>query len=315
MPKIENPDESSTSTSSTNARTNAARGSSSNGTYTDSRINAWVTMMVLSMVALIVIEADMDHKHPDFQEQWSLSMSAISMGLGFFAVMGHAVGPLRNKFASSMIELVMALICVVAWSSVLPMLTDPDDGLAVNHNFQMADANLYFASWGSFIVALVLLVGVGKERGASVGKHDVFAQRWLWLIVSSLVVMGATSRMFGQVCAEDEKEDDQRGNDKLRFLRKVDSCTELKVGIALSVVSAVIGLLMVILMRFTPARIPIQKLGAFLCLCMMAIWGVMVSYMTFDGGPATSVGNLYFGVWISGILSLDLGVCYAMSFL
>ena len=182
------------------------------------------------------------------------------------------------------------------------IVTAPEDGLAVDQNFRVDNANLYFGSWGSFIVAVFLLASIGNERGVS-GARDAFAKRWLWLIVSSLVVMAACSRMFDGICA---------GN---RFTKDGEFCNELKVGVSLSVVSAVVAGIMTALLWLTPERIPIGMVGAFLCLIMLTIWGVMVAHLTFDYGPGSSVGNIFFGTWISAILTLDLFVCYAATWL
>jgi hypothetical protein len=181
------------------------------------------------------------------------------------------------------------------------MITTPDDGLAVNHNFQIDNANLYFASIGAFIVALFLFGSVSNERG--VGGRDSIARRWLWLVVSSLVVMSASSRMYDTVCNNNQ------------FQVGGEFCNELKLGIAMSVVSAVIAGVMTLILWVSPAFLPLDMMGAFLALVVLVIWGVLVSYLTFDDGPASFVGNLFFGVWFSAILSLDLGVCYAMIFL
>lgn len=194
-----------------------------------------------------------------------------------------------------------AIIAVGAWSVAIPMITAPEDGLAVDRNFRVDNANLYFGSWGSFIFAMFLLASVGNERGVS-GARDAFARRWLWLIVSSLVVMAACSRMFDGLCAN-------------RYMTGGEYCNELKVGVSLSVVSAVVAGIMTALLWLTPERVPIGVVGAFLCLCMLTMWGVMVAYLTFDYGPGASVGNIFFGTWISAILTLDLFVCYATTWL
>lgn len=194
------------------------------------------------------------------------------------------------------------MVAVGVWIFALPMITTPDDGLAVDQNFRVDNANLYFASWGSFIFAMFLLASVGNERGVSAAR-DSFARRWLWLIVSSLVVMAACSRMFEGIC---------KGN---RFIEGGEYCNELKVGVSLSVVSAVIAGIMTLLLWLAPERVPIDILGAFLCLGMLVLWGTMVHFMTFDYGPGATVGNIFFGTWLSGILTLDLFVCYVSTWL
>lgn len=288
-----------TTTTSTREEPATRSGSGSGGNGAHPRFNIWVALVVLSLVSLLAI-IDVTNEQPtrDFQERWSLAMAAISMSIAFLACIGHAVFTLREKFVSSLIELVFAMIVVCVWIFALPMITTPDEGLSVDRNFRVDNANLYFASWGSFIFAMILLASVGNERGVSAAR-DSFARRWLWLVVSSLVVMAASSRYFGGVCQNNI------------YMRNGEFCNELKVGVTLSVVSAFVAGVMTLLLWFTPERIPIEMVGGYLCMCMLVLWGAMVAFLTFDYGPGATVGNIFFGVWISAIVTLDLFVCYA----
>lgn len=188
---------------------------------------------------------------------------------------------------------------VGCWIFALPMVSTTDEGLAVDQNFRIDNANLYFACWGSFIVAMYLVASVGNERGTMMASRDVFARRWLWLIISSLVVMAASSRYYDGVCANH------------RTMTGSEFCSELKSGVALSVVSAIIAGIMTILLWLTPERLPVDMIGIFFCLCTLIIWGLLVAWLTFDYGPGATVGNIFFGTWISAILALDLFVSYA----
>ena len=183
------------------------------------------------------------------------------------------------------------------------MITTPDDGLAVNHNFIIDSANLYFASWGAFIFALILLASVSNERGIQASR-DGFARRWFFLCMSSIIVMAASSRMFEAVCAHRNSQ----------FQVESEFCKELKLGISLGVVSAVIAMFMLLLMYTGPDAAPLGAVGAFFALCCMAMHFCLVAFLTFDNGPGSTVGNLFFSVWASAILALDLGICYLMGF-
>lgn len=179
------------------------------------------------------------------------------------------------------------------------MITAPEDGLAVR-NFQIVDANLYFSSWAAFMFGLFILASVGNERGVNAAR-DTYAKRYIWLIVSSLVVVTAASRMFDQRCDTAQKEEHEY-------------CKELKLGIGLGVTSAVICCIMALFVFFSPAIIPLDTVGLFMAMALIAIWATLVAYLTFENGPAKVVGNLFFGVWVSAILSIDLAVCYLLSF-
>ena len=197
---------------------------------------------------------------------------------------------------------------VGAWVFGIPMITSPndgdngsaEDGLAVM-NFRIIDANLYFASWGAFIFALWILASVmsqrfvGSERAAS-------SNSWVMLIVASIIVMASASRMFDQRCDRE-------------IYKDTEYCKELKMGISLSVVSAVVAGIMSLLLYLSPDVIPIEIVGLVLAIGCVVIWGVLLAKLTFGKGPGSVVGNLYFSTWASAILAFDLVVRYVTSFI
>lgn len=286
----------------TTTTTTTTTTSKNHGSPPHYRFNAWVGLLFLSFMALISIVSVTDNRQRNFEEGWSLAMTAISLSCGFLAVLGHSVFALRDRFVSSLIEFVFSIICVGCWIFALPMITTPDDGLAVNHNFQIDNANLYFSSWGAFMFAMLLLASLGNERGFGANQGGV-ARRWLWLTVSSMVVMAASSRMFGAVCANNQ------------FRSDGEFCRELKMGISLGVISALFAGFMTFVLWFSPELPMLGWVGAIFSIFMLVIWGVLVAYLTFDEGPGSAVGNLFFGVWVSAIIALDLGVCYFMGYL
>ena len=76
------------------------------------RFHVWVTLMVLSLVSLLAVIDITDEKQTrDFQERWSLAVAAISMSVAFLACAGHAVYSLRDRFVSSMMELLLVSGC------------------------------------------------------------------------------------------------------------------------------------------------------------------------------------------------------------
>lgn len=191
------------------------------------------------------------------------------------------------------------IVAVGVWIFGIPMITSPEDGLAVK-NFVISDANLYFASWGALIFALWILASVFSERCVSASRES-YSKRWMWLIVSSAIAMSSASRIFDKKCSEDAADSER--------------CKELKMGIALGVVSAVIAGVMTLLLFLSPSIIPVDPMGFFLCLACLGIWCTCLAYLTFENGAGSIVGNLFFSVWASTILAFDLTVCYAKGFM
>lgn len=89
-------------------------------------------------------------------------------------------------------------------------------------------------------------------------------------------------------------------------------CDELRLGLALSVASMATALAMVV-MGVTGTSTP-HFVGFLAGIFVLVAWSVCVAYLTFDNGPASSVGNLFFGTWISFLLALYLAMSQLLMF-
>ena len=255
------------------------------------RLSAWVALALFSLISLLSIIDEREHRGQwEFEEKWSTATVSISFGL---AVIGCGLHALTFEHFATIEGSVIALV-LLAWVCAIPVIMAPNHGLAVEENI-IVDANLYFASWAAFSCAFYLFACIGRERARNL--FSSLSKWWLCLVVSSIVAMTGAIRIFHnkQNCNENGRETEQ--------------CNELRLGIALSVVSAAIAGTIVVFTHFD--KLPWRWTALTGAVIVLILWSILVAYLTFKDGPGSDVGNLFFATWISFILSLCLTVSHA----
>lgn len=198
---------------------------------------------------------------------------------------------------SSQIALLIAF-----WGAGLPVIMKPGNRIATNPDGVIVNANLYFFSWLSFGACLFLSGSLMQESaGIDVTKTPPKTARWFGLAAASLVVMGASARLFKNECNGNFSvasfNADGQGHDPASKY-----CTRCKLGISIGVIGFVIALVMTYL----------SKLGLTVLIelvvstILLAMWCFGVGYITFGTAPGSFIGNLYFACWICFILCVFL---------
>ena len=176
----------------------------------------------------------------------------------------------------------------------------PNNGIAVAGNV-VVNANLYFFSWISFAVCVLLTLSLLQETmGIDARQTEGKQARWFFLFASSLVVMGSATRVFNadsNPCDQDEFNGEEINGEKF--------CKRAKFAIALGVISVVAALAMTLAV-FKHLAAAIIELGV--SSLLIILWTFGVGFITFGGAssPGTSIGNLYFSTWISFVLTVLL---------
>jgi hypothetical protein len=158
------------------------------------------------------------------------------------------------------------------------------------------EANIYFFSWASFVVALLLAGSFAREAVQVQMPQNVPRRSLLWygLCAASFVVMSTASRTFHNTGCKDASAHD--GVDPTAV------CKRIKFGVALGVVSGVLALLM-----GSVSHLLHVLLECTAALAMMVLWCFGVGFITFGSkAPAANVGNFYFSTWASFIIALFL---------
>jgi hypothetical protein len=164
-------------------------------------------------------------------------------------------------------------------------ILDPDHNLAVSSGFGIANANLYFFSWGALISSILLAGSWGKEANGD--KASETAVQWVCLLASSLVVMGTSSSIFNDSGCKSLDLD-------------TSGCNRTKFAIGLGLAS---GILSLVMLPFKHAPMICHLVMGLLLFCS---WCCGVGFITFGSGPGINLGNVYFATWISLFLCLNI---------
>ena len=157
--------------------------------------------------------------------------------------------------------------------------------------------NLYFFSWGAFIMSFYILFGVLKEK-AKLTVQQVYA--WGSITMTSFVVLVSASRQY------DSWDCDQSDSDV------DDQCKRTKLAVSVGVISGFIGLVWALLGCFVAKKwskfAKILELG--LTWFIFILWIFAIIYVTFGGDQRAvrTLGNLYFFTWASFFLSAAMAM-------
>jgi len=205
-------------------------------------------------------------------------------------------------------------LCLGFWAAGLASIMDPKNDVAVtatyingslvtdeNGVFALSlKANVYFFSWASFAVAL-LLAGSFAREVVQVQWPQNIPKRSLWwyaLCATSLIVMSIASRTFHLTDCKNAKAYKVDGF----TIDPTGACKRVKFGISIGVVSGVLALIMGSVSHLLPVI-----LESIVAIAMMVLWCFGVGFVTFGSkAPAASVGNFYFSTWASFIITLFL---------
>jgi hypothetical protein len=196
-------------------------------------------------------------------------------------------------------------ILVVLWASIVSIVTDTNNHLAViaidtttgqtNPTAAVSlNGNLYYFSWAGFVTSILLLVSYmrdafGVDVVGSVRNRAARLELWAGLLASALVVMGSSVRVFkDQVC----------GGSSDIF------CERSKFAVADGSLGVILSLGIIAMKLFTTTAPFFVEFGLSAFLCTLNTFGV--SYITSPSGPGSNIGNLYYFSWISFLCSAML---------
>mmetsp|Transcript_748 Transcript_748/g.992 ORF Transcript_748/g.992 Transcript_748/m.992 type:complete len:323 (+) Transcript_748:112-1080(+) len=273
---------------------------------TRNRFSEWVALAVFSAVALGAHESD-DDDNNEKEDKWITAVTSMTICVASLSVLAHFL--FAERFVAQAPEAIAVLIVAVVWAGGLPVIMNPDNGLGqrddtvsfdstntTDPSFKpeiiVANANLYFSSWGAFIAILYIVGNMAHE--ANLGT-DVLRRAppkttlWYTLCAASFVVMVASSRFFHTFCGTDNEDDGS------------EICKRTKFGICIGVFGTLFtsGLSIMSTMGRPPLMV---ETGVSFLLIVMYSFGV--AYLTFKTGPATAISNFYFSTWAGFVISL-----------
>ena len=197
----------------------------------------------------------------------------------------------------------------------MPVIMDPEHNLAVDsYRSGVSNLNLYFFSWAAFFVSFLTFMSCltntisnvyttnDTETTTAPAKNDHLCSRTMWagFVVMSFVVMIASSRIHKDINCGDEVNNLGVTYDAV--------CDRTKFGVSLGAISAIIGLVWMIMTMFWMKGScgTVVEFGLMLFFLMMWTCGVVVLTFDKDKSPAHGLGNLYFFTWGGWALTIFL---------
>jgi len=246
------------------------------------RVKLWsflFTSSIVSLVSLLSIIAP-DGERDSF-EKWILSVMSISIIFSFFGMLLSMMPP----DDAAKLELPCIAIVFGFWCAGLPGVLNPDRELASGNGGSIINANLYFFSWTSMLITILLIGSWVKQNNGDDSSKTGLA--WMLLGTASLVVMSSVSSQFSDYCPDEA-------------IRNEAECRRAKFAVWLGATSGVMSLALVGL-RKAPAHCQ-----AIVALLLAVSWACGVSYITFGSGPGTQIGDVYFATWTCLFVSISI---------
>lgn len=259
----------------------------------------WSMTAVCSTVALTAIITGFEGNVSDEgqQQKWAVSAISIVLALSWISVFANML--MKSKFVSTMVEGLLALLTVGFWAAVLPAIMDPNARLAVvARDGGIRNANLYFFSWGAFIMSFYVFMSFLKEKR---GDDKAFTlTTWGSLCMTSFITMISGARLFNNDSCDQDP------------MSGTETCNRLSFAVSVGVISGIIAAVWMLLGMVLTNKFG-QVVNVLLSLITLILWTFAIGYLTFGGnnGPATTIGNLYFFTWGSFAISVMIMV-YAM---
>jgi hypothetical protein len=200
------------------------------------------------------------------------------------------------KVRCSDLYLAQAGVIIIIWAGGLPVIMNPANSIAVGYTDYL-NANLFFSSWLTFIVAAWIVGDLAKEMYGmdfvGIASPHVKSRRGKWyaLIATSLIVMSSSVRVFRAFpCTAD-------------VMTKSPTCRQTKFAIS----AGVIGTLFSMGATLWTGRGNFSHQSDWCSSAVMVIiWSFGLGFITFGSGPGQNIGNLYFATWGSFSLSVLL---------
>ena len=204
---------------------------------------------------------------------------------------------MSSLFIGTKLEGFFAVFLMVGWAAGVATVTDSDNNLAVDTEGQVANGNLYYFSWASFVCSVTIV----SNYLQSVYNIDVAGEiqnkskrmtLWSSMLAVCIVVMASSSNVYENVCRDSPRTE----SDKY--------CERTAVGISFGTIGTLIALA-IVAMKISDNVVPFfwEGLAAIINVIFFAFG---VAYITSNDGPGAPLGNLYYSSWTAFLLSLML---------
>lgn len=199
-------------------------------------------------------------------------------------------------------EAAIPLVLSLFWIAMVCVVTGPMGGLAIDNDGAVYAGNLYYFTWGGFLLSIVICAAVVEEIYSIDIVHEMnnrstsFAY-WVGLLTTSIIVMAVAADIYNRQCDDDNQDVSK------------SYCKRCAFGIASGVIGVIFALVVVALKMAIGVAPFLLETG--LCVMLILLFIFEVGYVTDDEAPGAPLGNLYYFSWLSFFLSLGVAkACY-----
>lgn len=269
------------------------------GDARSSRLTQWVAFLIFSAItlgsAVELFRLNTDESHIGrVNQQWAVVCSAVTFILTFLVVITHFSESFAPRFIGTQIEGLLCVTLFAFWVSVVTIVSDSRNGLAVDHEGAVSNANLYYFSWAGFICSITLLVSYLRaifnvDLPGEIRTRSARLNLWSGMLATSIVVVGSSSTVFDAICG---------------MKTSGTFCGRTVFGIVLGAISTLMSLY-VVGMKIATSKAPFW-VEAVLSTILFILYIFGVAFLTSSYGPGAPLGNLYYFTWLSFFLSFML---------
>jgi hypothetical protein len=277
------------------------------------RFKYWVIELVsslvvaLSFIAYSRMELDAELSRND---GWGFYVSLASIVLSLSGILASAVFP-QSELAGSIcrVESILVWVTVGMWSiaSITSIVgTYQEDSSVIDESYIVVHPNLYFFSLCCLITSILLIASWFQENvhsGASLTTTQwiLLGSMSFFVMISGIAFRETAGSSF--VATEDTSFSSNK-NTTATIIPLCDTenynCDRVNLAVILGAISAAVACFVI------PWKAANLKCQGDISAMLFTAWLVSIWYLTFDSGPGTSFGNLYFGTWTAFYLTLNI---------
>lgn len=236
-------------------------------------------------------------------QSWAVTCSVLTFILTFTVVVMHFFSISSVYIVGTKIEGILCVFLFALWVSTVTIVSDSRNGLAVDEEGTVSNANLYYFSWAGFVCSVTLSVSFLKsvldvDIPGEIRTRSARLNLWSSLLATSIVVSGSSGTILSAYCGAGESAPSG-----------TSFCSRTIFGIVLGVITAIMSFY-VVGIKIATSKAPFLVEAVFsLISFILYIFGV--GAITSSYGPGAPLGNLYYFTWLSFFISFMLTAsCY-----
>jgi hypothetical protein len=229
-------------------------------------------------------------------QKWAVICSTLSVFVAIGIVLMHFSPVLAIFLVGTKFEGAASFIMVALWSALVAVISDSNNGLAVDGEGSVVVGNLYYCGWGGFVCAMLLFLNYLKDVYFLSIQEELSLRSdrlnmWIAYLIISIILTSSAANVFDHECFASDRFGTMFCNRILLALAVGGS------GSASSMV--IIG------MKFATGMAP-WGIELFLSVFLFLANCFSMSLVTAENGPGAKIGNLYYFSWLSLILPFVL---------